>query len=97
MNPADAQNLAELAVYAMKTGRIESAVRQASEATRLTPTAQGVWWLASHVHAMAGNRAAALEALTRALALGRSKADAAAAEELASLRDDPTFRRLVGE
>jgi len=95
VNPADAQNLAELAVYTVKTGRIPAALAYAAEATRLTPQAPGVWWLASHVQALAGNTDAALEALGRALALGRAKADALAAEELASLREHPAFKRLV--
>lgn len=97
VNPADAQNLAELAVYTVKTGRIPAALDYAAEATRLTPEAPAVWWLASHVYALAGRTEPALDALTRALAMGRAKADAREAQELASLRGQPAFRRLVAE
>ncbi len=97
VNPADAQNLAELAVYTVKTGRIPAALGYAAEATRLTPEAPAVWWLASHVYALAGRTEPALDALTRALAMGRAKADAREAQELASLRGQPAFQRLVAE
>ena len=97
VNPADAQNLAELAVYTVKTGRAPAALAYAAEATRLTPEAPAVWWLASHVYALAGRPEPALDALRRALAMGRSKADAREAQELASLRSHPAFQRLVAE
>jgi superkiller protein 3 len=97
VNPADAQNLAELAVYTVKTGRIPDALGYAAEATRLTPEAPAVWWLASHVYALAGRPEPALDALSRALAMGRAKADAREAQELASLHGHPAFQRLVAE
>jgi len=97
VNPADAQNLAELAGATGKTGRIPAALKYAAEATRLTPEAPAVWWLASHVYALAGRTEPALDALTRALAMGRAKADAREAQELASLRSQPAFQRLVAE
>jgi eukaryotic-like serine/threonine-protein kinase len=97
VNPADAQNLAELAVYTAKTGRVPAALALAAEATRLTPDAPDVWWLASHVYALAGRTEPALDALARALVTGHTKAQAREAQELASLRGHPTFQRLVAE
>ncbi|MBL8137239.1 MAG: tetratricopeptide repeat protein [Acidobacteria bacterium] len=97
VNPADAQNLAELAVYTVKTGNTPAALAHAAEATRLTPEAPAVWWLASHVYALAGRTEPALDALGKALAMGRAKADAREAQELASLRRHPAFQRLVAE
>lgn len=97
VNPSDAQNLASLAVYAAKAGHGAAARRYAAEATRLTPDDPAVWIRAAQVHALDRRPDDALAALERAVALGHPKADAAAADELASLRSHPRFKRLVGE
>ena len=96
INPADVQNLASLAVYLEKAGDGDLARQRLTEALRLAPADPQVWHRAALVHAVAGRSADALDALARALELGYSRADAAKADEFASLRGTPRFKALVG-
>ena len=96
VNPTDVQTLSSLAVYLQKAGNPSAAERYLADAVQRAPNDQQVWRRAAEVHAMAGRIEPALEALSRALALGSSRTSAANADEFASLRSLPRFQALVG-
>lgn len=96
VNPADALNLASLAVYRQKAGDTEEARLRVEEATRMAPGDPDVWNRAAQTHAMAGRHDQAMLALTRALDLGYSKTNVVKADEFIVLRRDPRFLRLTG-
>jgi eukaryotic-like serine/threonine-protein kinase len=95
VNPNDAQNLSSLALYLQKAGDADRAAAVVLQAIRLAPDSPEVLFRAAQVHALAGRRGDSLEALSRALTLGYSPADAAAADEFAGLASDPRFRALL--
>ena len=96
VNPADALNLASLAVYLQKAGDGPAAARRLDEALRRAPADPQVQYRAALVYALAGRTSEALAALERALELGYSRADAAKADEFERLRELPRFTALVG-
>jgi serine/threonine protein kinase/tetratricopeptide (TPR) repeat protein len=96
VNPADALNLASLAVYLQKAGDGATAARRLDDALRRAPNDPQVQYRAAQVHALAGRSDTALAALGRALELGYSRVDAAKADEFAGLRQQPRFAALVG-
>ncbi len=95
VNPADALNLASLAVYLQKAGDAAAAAGWLDEALRRAPSDPQVRYRAALVHALAGRADQALAALSRALELGYSRADAAKADEFERLRADARFVALV--
>ena len=95
VNPADALNLASLAVYLQKAGDEPAAARRLDEALRRAPADPQVQYRAALVHALAGRSTEALSALERALDLGYSRADAVKADEFERLRQQPRFAALV--
>ncbi|MGE0360974.1 MAG: tetratricopeptide repeat protein [Vicinamibacterales bacterium] len=95
VNPADALNLASLAVYLQKAGESAEATRRLDEALRRAPTDPQVQYRAALVHALAGRTDPALAALARAVELGYSRADAADDDEFEPLRGDARFAALV--
>jgi serine/threonine-protein kinase len=96
VNPADALNLASLAVYLQKAGDGATATRRLDDALRRAPADPQVQYRAAEVHALAGRTDSALSALGRAFELGYSRADAARADEFTTLRQQPRFAALVG-
>ncbi len=94
VNPTDVVGLASLAVYLEKTGDDAAARRSLADALRRAPGDPAFWSRVAQVHAMAGRTEDALAALGRAADLGYPRADAAAADEFARLRDLPAFDRL---
>ena len=96
VNPADALNLASLAVYLQKAGDGATAARRLDEALRRAPNDPQVQYRAAQMHALAGRSDTALAALGRALELGYSRVDAAKDDEFAGLRQQPRFAALVG-
>jgi tetratricopeptide (TPR) repeat protein/TolB-like protein len=95
VNPADALNLASLAVYLQKAGNATAAAGWLEEAVRRAPSDPQVRYRAALVHALAGRTDQALEALRRAIELGYSRADAANDDEFQGLRKDARFLALV--
>lgn len=95
VNPTNVLNLASSAVYHQKAGESEPASRRLNEALRLAPSDVQVWYRAAVVHAQAGRTNDALIALARALELGYSRAQAAADDDFAPLRNLPRFKTLV--
>ena len=96
VNPTDVQTMSSLAVYLQKAGNPSAAEGYLADAVQRAPNDQQVWRRAAEVHAMAGRAEPALEALSRALALGSSRTSAATADEFASLRGLSRFQALVG-
>jgi eukaryotic-like serine/threonine-protein kinase len=96
VNPNDTQNLSSLAVYLQKAGDPHAAEQRLEEALRRAPNDPDIRFRAAQVHALAGDIDLALAALSRALELGYSRADAAAADEFLPLRANPRFKSLVG-
>ncbi len=95
VNPADALNLASLAVYLQKAGDGAQAMRWLDDALRRAPTDPQVQFRAALVHALAGRTEPALAALARAVELGYSRSDAALADEFEALRGDARFAAIV--
>jgi eukaryotic-like serine/threonine-protein kinase len=91
VNPKDARTLGRLAVYEAKLGRRGAADRHVADALDLSPADADVLYRRAVVDALAGRRQAALGALREALARGFSTSQAAADEDLASLRRRPEF------
>ncbi len=96
VQPGDARLAATLAVYWQKAGDQAEADRHLAAALDKAPADMEVCYRAALVHALAGRPANALEALEKALSLGRSKADAAREDDFRSLRSLPAFVALVG-
>jgi tetratricopeptide (TPR) repeat protein/TolB-like protein len=96
VNPKDAEALARVAVCEAKLGRLPEATRDATTAASLAPNLPEVQYKRAVVHALAGDRAAALDALQRALSLGFSVQEARADFDLATLKGSPQFDALVG-
>ena len=97
VNPADAQNLASLALFLAKAGDGASARRHVSEAVRLSPDDVFVWNRAAQVHAVLGNLEEALTALARAIELEYPQAEAASVDEFEPLRAHPRYKQLTGD
>ena len=97
VNPADAVNLASLAVYLEKAGDDVLARHHLDEALRRAPADPEVCYRGALVHAVAGRAADALLMLERAVAAGYSRSEPALADEFERLRDEPRFRAVLGK
>ena len=91
VNPRDARSLALAAVVEAKLGAAADAQRHAAEAVALSPTSSDIWYKTAVVHALTARPDDALAALSRAMGMGFRAWEAAADEDLASLRTDARF------
>ena len=97
VNPNDAQSLSRLAVYEAKLGRRAQASRHILDAVRLSPGDGDVAYRKAVVHALAGEREAAVGALAQAVARGYSAGRARVDYDLRSLGPLPEFQALVAQ
>ena len=97
VNPADALNLASLAVYLEKAGDDGPARQRLAEALQRAPADPEVCYRGALVHAVAGRPAEALLMLERAVAAGYSRSEPVRADEFERLRSDPRFLALIGK
>ncbi len=97
INPKDAETRAWLAVYQIKLGNKEAALSEIEHARRLTPQNVNVLFRAAQVYELAGERGRALRALKAAIESGYSIAEVRTAADLADLRKDPRYQRLIAE
>jgi eukaryotic-like serine/threonine-protein kinase len=95
VNPLDAGTLSSLALYLAKRGDAESARARLDDALRLAPHDVQILYRAAAIHALAGRRSQAIDALTAALAGGISRQTAAEDDDFSSLMTDPAFLRVV--
>ncbi len=95
LNPGDAETLSRLAEWLAKRGRLDEAVKTIEQAL---PRANGnVYSLASAivVYHLAGRRAEALKYVERAVSSGYSVTELERDPELAGLRNDPAFQKII--
>jgi tetratricopeptide (TPR) repeat protein len=97
VNPADALNLASLAVYLEKAGDDGPARQRLAEALQRAPADPEVCYRGALVHAVAGRSAEALAMLERAVAAGYSRSEPVRADEFERLRADPRFQALIAK
>lgn len=95
VSPGDVNKRSMLAVYLAKIGDHARARTEIGRALQTGGESEEVWYRKAVVHALAGDTAAALDALDRALRQGASRAVAAQDEDLAALRRHPRFKALV--
>jgi tetratricopeptide (TPR) repeat protein len=97
VNPRDARVMAALALNLQKAGARDEALAQSAEASRLAPTDFEVMRRIAAVHALAGRRDAALDALAAAVTNGYRKDSARDEEDFESLRNEPRFQSLIAK
>jgi serine/threonine-protein kinase len=97
VNPTDVETMSSLGVYLAKLGRFGEAVSMVTNAASAAPRNPRVHFRAGVVHALAGDRSRALEALALSVKQGYSSKSLAEEEDLAALRNDPAFRSLVNQ
>ena len=95
LNPKNAIATIGLAVYWAKLGDRRKALEYLAEARQLAPSHMHVLFQSVLVYELTGQRALALQALREALQAGYSKEDVLREPELAKLRQDPHFQRLI--
>ena len=95
VNAHSAQTLQTRGILLAKLGRAEEAVAALDEAVRLAPSDADVLYERAVVLLIAGNTAAAFNALERAIAAGFPPAEAARDDEWAGVAHDARFRQLV--
>jgi serine/threonine protein kinase/tetratricopeptide (TPR) repeat protein len=95
LNPKSAAANIGLAVYWAKLGDRSKALAYLDEARKLAPSHMHVLFQSVLVYELTGQRKPALQALEEALRAGYSKEDVLREPELAKLRQDPHFQRLI--
>jgi serine/threonine-protein kinase len=95
VNANDALSLAGLALYQAKLGQKDAAASSIELASTLSPEDGEVLYVRAVVHALAGNTAAACEAIGAALAHGKSAEEVRRADELTSLKGCPAYDHLA--
>jgi tetratricopeptide (TPR) repeat protein/tRNA A-37 threonylcarbamoyl transferase component Bud32 len=95
LNPKSATANIGLAVYWAKLGDRHKALGYLSKARKLAPSHMHVLFQSVLVYELTSQRTLALEALQGALRAGYSKEDVLREPELAKLRQDPHFQRLI--
>ncbi len=95
VNPNDAEAVARLAEWLAKRGNAREAVQVIQRALRLGPKNVNCMARAIYVYHLVGNRPQALKWLERAVNSGYGVADLERDPELATLRLDPTFQKIV--
>jgi tetratricopeptide (TPR) repeat protein/TolB-like protein len=97
VNPQDVDTIALTAVCEAKAGRKAAAVRHAAEALALAPASRLALQRSAEVHALVGDRKAALKDLAAAIERGYMRSIARTNDEFESLRNDLAFQALVAE
>ena len=95
LNPKSADAIIGLAVYWAKLGDRPKALDYLAEARRLAPSYMHVLFQSVLIYELTGQRKLALQALQDALHAGYSKDEILREPELAKLRQDPHFQRLI--
>lgn len=90
----DSLNVASLALYQAKLGMKDAAASSIELATTLSPQEPEVLHVRAIVHALAGRTTPACEALTEALARGKSAEEVRNADELKTLKNCPAYDRV---
>jgi serine/threonine-protein kinase len=93
--PADAAARSSLAVYLAKSGDKAAALREAVKVSAVPSKTATVHYKLALAYEIGGDRNKALAALSAAIQAGYSKHEIAADPELASLRSDLRYHRLV--
>ena len=95
VNSKDYDAALMLAAFHAMVGESSEARRWLARAQVLNPGDAEWWYWAAIVHNQSGDRARALSALEKAVALGYSRSDVRSAPELDNLHADPQFQALV--
>jgi len=97
VNPSDTDVLSLLALYHSRTGNATRARKYLVAALNASPNDVDILRIACLVHLDAGERAESLKWLAKAVHAGYPRGQLLANPELASLRSDQEFVRLVQE
>jgi serine/threonine-protein kinase len=95
VTPGDANREASLALALGRTGRLDLASRHVERALALAPADAYILYPVAQVRLMAGEVDPALDLLARALEAGYPAEDVRRDPELAQLRSDPRFARML--
>jgi len=95
VSPGDARAIARLAVYKAKADDDAGARTSIAAAVKLAPDDGQVQLRQAVVHALAGRRDAALDAIERAIAAGISRRSIATEDDFERLRSSPRFAAMV--
>ncbi len=91
----DSLNLAALALYQAKLGLAAAAASSVEQAVTLSPQVGEVLYVRAVVHALAGETGPACNAVSEAIAHGKSAVEVAHADELKSLKGCAAYERIV--
>jgi tetratricopeptide (TPR) repeat protein/predicted Ser/Thr protein kinase len=97
VNPSDVDVLSALALYCSRIGDVGRARRYLDRALHLSPNNVDVLRIACLVHLEAGEQQEALKWLGKAVHAGYSREQLTSNPEMASLRSQPEFVRLIQE
>ncbi len=97
VNPHHGKYWAELAAWLAKRGRSREAIRAIRSGLRFAPRDVSVMVNAMVVHELVGDRKKALARLVQLAAHGYNPVELERDPELASLRQDPGFRKILKE
>jgi uncharacterized Ntn-hydrolase superfamily protein len=82
----------------LREGKVEEATTNARKASELSPENDNAWVALASVHVKAGRKPAAFEALRKAIELNpANRRQLTRNPAFESLRDDPTFQKLVAQ
>jgi eukaryotic-like serine/threonine-protein kinase len=96
LRPNDGSLLGWLALYYAKLGQRTSAQKELAQALSLSQNDPQLLFNSALIYELVGDREHALSALHSALRAGYSVSEAQSAPELAQLRKDPRFSKIVG-
>jgi serine/threonine-protein kinase len=94
-DPENPESLTDLAFYSAKSKDCSRAMSLAPQLEELLPDTGPNAHMLAYINALCGEEDAAIEMLTRAIALGESTELIRQEDEFRSLRDRPEFRALV--
>ena len=97
VNPGDSDVLSSLATYYSRTGDAGRARKYLDSALQASPNDVDVLRVACLVHLEEGDKKESLKWLAKAVRAGYPRGQLTANPELAALRSDPEFARLVQE
>jgi Flp pilus assembly protein TadD len=97
VNPRDADVLSSLALWHSRIGDAVEARRFLGAALQASPNDVDILRIACLVHLEAGEKKESIKWLEKAVRAGYPREQLAANPELASLRSEPEFGRLVAE
>jgi Flp pilus assembly protein TadD len=95
-DPENPESLTDLAFYSAKSKDCSRAMTLAPQLEGMLPDTGPNAHMLAYINALCGEEDAAIEMLTRAIALGESTELIRQEDEFRSLRDRPEFRALVG-